>query len=39
MRHAKHRRRSYVERHEADLIVLVVAVTGLLMGIVPWLTI
>lgn len=37
MRHAKHRRPTFAERHEADLIVLMVALIGILMGIVPWL--
>ena len=38
MKHARHRRRSYAERHEADLILLTVALIGVLMGIAPWIT-
>lgn len=37
MRNAKHRRPTFAERHEADLIVLIAALTGILMGIAPWL--
>lgn len=36
MRNAKHRRPSFSERHEPELIVLVVVLTGILIGIAPW---
>ena len=39
MRYAKHRRPSFSERHEQGLIVLIVALTGIFMGLAPWLAI
>ena len=36
MRHAKHRRPSFVERHEADMIVLIAALIGVLIGTAAW---
>jgi len=37
MRNAKHRRPSFSERHEPELIALVVVMIGILTGIAPWL--
>ena len=36
MRNAKHRRPTFAERHEADLIVLISALTGILIGAAAW---
>ena len=37
MRNAKHRRRTFIDRHEDDLIFLMVALAGILTGISTWL--